>query len=372
MANEVGTMSISLEKIELTSRQLQIDDIAADVLYIGAIGFEDRTFGFLNESLKRKKHFKSSIAIKYVPDNSSNREAEFFEFTKRIFQENHVIVYDRFCPDNFSAALSEIIQHTQSVSQVILDVSAMSKMLIVILLYGLRNVNLPLSIIYAPAKVYHPSRDNFEVVKSKIEKESSDISPYFLTTDVYTVVTTTTLSSIAMQGAPLAVIAFPNFNFLEIAALLNETNAQKLFLIESIKDLGENSWRLDAIRWINRGLKSYVTPTYYVVEASDINANIKVLEEIYQREKLGHKIVLSPTGGKLQAVATFCLKAMHPDIHIIYPVVRQFAQDYTEGYLPHLEFFLPSFSKYVNALNQYRKSELLEIAELIKSKLELS
>ncbi|MGD6935202.1 MAG: hypothetical protein ACQCN5_13460 [Candidatus Bathyarchaeia archaeon] len=368
MANEVGTMS-SLKKIELQSRPLQISDVKDDILYIGAIGFEDRAFGFLNEALKQKKHFKKSIAIKYNPNNFNNREAEFFQFTKNIFQENVVVTYDRFCPDNFNAIISEIVQCTQTVSQVIIDVSAMSKMLIVVLLYGLRNVNLPLSIIYAPAKVYHPLRDNFEAVKSKIEKESSDVSPYFLTTDVYTVVTTTTLSSIAMQGAPLAMIAFPNFNYLEIAALLNETNAQKLFLIESIKDLGENSWRLDAIRWINRGLKSYVTPTNYVVEASDINANIKVLEEIYQQEKLSHKIALSPTGGKLQAVAAFCLKIMHPDIHIIYPVVRQFAQDYTEGYQAHLEFFLPSFSKYVNTLNDYRKSELFEIAELIKRKL---
>ena len=83
-----------------------------------------------------------------------------------------------------------------------------------------------------------------------------------------------------------------------------------------------------------------------------------------------HKIALSPTGGKLQAVATFCLKIMHPDIHIIYPVVRQFAQDYTEGYLSHSEIYLPNFKEYTAILDQYRKRGLSDIEQIIKSKAE--
>jgi hypothetical protein len=78
---------------------------------------------------------------------------------------------------------------------------------------------------------------------------------------------------------------------------------------------------------------------------------------------------LSPTGGKMQAVASFCMKIMHPDIHILYPVVRQFAQDYTQGCASHEEYYFDNFSELTKTLSQYRKKELAKIGKIIKEKL---
>lgn len=293
-----------------------------------------------------------------------NRRSEFADFAEKVFHSIDWKTYDRPFPEKFTQALHEIAENSRFVSRVVVDISAMSKMLIIILLNGLKNLDCQLSIIYSPAEVYHPLREIYE----KKAKSESDAFPYFLTSDVYKVVSTSELSSIAMQGAPLIMIAFPNFNYREIAALLNETNAQKLFLIESVRDLKENAWRLNAIRWINRSLKTYVTTAHETVDASDINANIRILDNIYDKCHLTHKIALSPTGGKLQAVASFCLKIMHPDIHILYPVVREFAEDYTEGYLPHLEIFFGSFRDYILILDQHRRSGLSEIDQILKSR----
>lgn len=350
------------ERIELFLKHLEIDALPEDTLYIGSVGFEDRSLGFMNDAANHGKKLESCVAIEYRPFNPRNRKTEFADLAAKVFSTVQWKIYNRKYPENFTQSLNDVIELSRSVSLIVVDISGMSKMLVVVLLYGLRKRNLPLSIIYAPAKIYHPLKDNYEKVKSKF----SCSFPYFLTTDVYRVVTTIELSSIAMQGAPLAMIAFPNFNHLEIAALLNETNAQKLFLIESIKDPKQNAWRLEAIRWINRGLKTYVTPQCQEVDASDINANIRILESIYNDYHLTHKIVLSPTGGKLQAVATFCLKIMHPDIHIVYPVVREFAEDYTEGYLAHSEIFFQSFREYTNRLDQYRLRGLSEIEQILE------
>jgi hypothetical protein len=114
-------------------------------------------------------------------------------------------------------------------------------------------------------------------------------------------------------------------------------------------------------------LKAYATPICYETDASDINANIAILDKIYNEFHLTHKIVLSPTGGKLQAIATFCLKNMHPDIHIVYPVVREFEQDYTEGYLTHSEIFFPSFKVFADKLNRHRMIGLSEIRQILKN-----
>jgi hypothetical protein len=351
-----------LDQIELHTKHLKMDAIPKETLYIGVAGFEDRCLGFLKNAAAQGKKFQSCVAIEYQPFDTRNRKTEFTDSAAKVFDGIQWKTYDRFSPEDFTQSLHEIIDLSRSISRVIVDVSAMSKMLVVVLLHGLRDLNLPLSIIYAPAEVYHPLKGDYEKAKGKL----SDASPYFLTTDVYKVVTTTALSSIAMQGAPLVVIAFPNFNHLEIAALLNETNAQKLFLIESVAPLEQNAWRLDAIRWINRGLETYVTPSCYRTDASDLNANIEILESIYDDWHLSHKIALSPTGGKLQAVATFCLKNMHPDIHIVYPVVRKFAKDYTEGYLAHSEISFQNFRDYVTKLDHYRMRRLSEIKQIIE------
>jgi hypothetical protein len=137
-------------------------------------------------------------------------------------------------------------------------------------------------------------------------------------------------------------------------------------LLESAPLSEQDAWRLDAVEWINRGLTTYVTPAWHRIDALDINANIEILERIYDDWHLTHKIALSPTGGKLQAVATFCLKNMHPDIHIAYPVVREFAKDYTEGCLLHSEISFSNFRDYVTKLDQYRKRTLSEIKELVE------
>jgi hypothetical protein len=352
----------ALKQIGLSLKPLEISAFPHETLYIGVAGFEDRALGFLKSALDQGKKLQSCIAIEYQPFNHRNRRTEFADYAMKVFGNIQWKTYNRFSPEDFTKPLHEIMDLSRSVFRVVVDVSAMSKMLVVVLLHGLRDLNLPLSIIYAPAKVYHPLKADYEKAKAKL----SDASPYFLTTDVYKVVTTTSLSSIAMQGAPLVMIAFPNFNHLEIAALLNEMNAQKLFLVESVARPEQDAWRLDAIRWINRGLKTYVTPVCYQTEASDPNANIEILESIYNDWHLTHKIALSPTGGKLQAVATFCLKNMHPDIHIVYPVVRKFAKDYTEGYLAHSEIYFQNFRDYVAKLDHYRKRGLSEIKQIIE------
>jgi hypothetical protein len=335
-----------------------------DILYIGTAGFEERSLGFLKDATIQKKRLKFCIAIEYLPFDIENRKSEFAALAAKIFCSVEWKTYDRPFPQKFTQVLHEIVEDSRFVSRVVVDISAMSKMLVAVLLNGLKNLNCPLSIVYAPAKSYYPLRDVYEK-KAKSKPESF---PYFLTSDVYRVVSTTELSSIAMQGAPLIMVAFPNFNYREIAALLNETNAQKLYLIESVRDLEEDAWRLEAIRWINRGLKTYVTPLCETVVSSDTNANIRILDRIYDNYHLTHKIAVAPTGGKLQAVATFCLKIMHPDIHILYPVVREFEKDYTEGYLPHLEIFFKNFRDYTNTLDRHRQSSLSEINEILRKK----
>lgn len=351
---------------KLRLRDLHLKSLPNNIVYIGSAGFEDRALGFLLRAKGESRKFSVCVGINYEPFNNRNRCEEFEKLALDIFQSFCWKTYDRKCPENFEESINQLIFLSSTASQIVIDISGMSKMLIVVILYGLRHTKVPVSIIYAPAEKYYPTRLNFAREKGKAE--STDYFPYFLTTDVYKVVTTTKLSSIAMHDAPLVMVAFPNFNHLEISALLNETNSQKLFLIDSVKNLEHNSWRLEAIKWVNRGINKYVSPVTYEIDASDINANIDLLEAIYNEWHLTHKVALSPTGGKLQAVATFCLKVMHPDIHVVYPVVRHFAEEYTEGFTSHKEIFFQDFSEYTHHLDMHRRKSLLQIQQLLSTR----
>jgi hypothetical protein len=162
-------------------------------------------------------------------------------------------------------------------------------------------------------------------------------------------------------------IAFPNFNHLELTALLSEMNPQHLVLIEGVPNPSRNAWRLNAIKWINRGLDAYLTPTRYEIDPLDLESSLSLLEKIHNLYRNTHKVMVSPTGSKLQAVAVFCLKSMHPDVHIVYPVVRAFAEEYTSGWTNLLEIFIEDFRSFTSSLNAHRLKSLMAIPELSPS-----
>jgi hypothetical protein len=346
----------------LTQKPVKVDELPSSTFYIGAAGFEDRALALLNIFEKSKRRFQHCEAIEYEPYNPRNRRSAFDQKAGDLFESVSWETYHRFQPEAFADALRRTRERSLMSSQVLLDVSAMSKMLIVVMLEGLRSLDCPLSIVYSAAEIYHPTKSEYEK-RTLVPPEP----PIFVTTDVFRVVTTHALSSIAMQGAPILMIAFPNFNYLELMALLNEINPHQLILIENSTTSIEDNWKLEAIRKINRGVETYLEPKRFLTDPLNLEANLSILDEIYNEYCYTHKVALAPTGGKLQAVAAFFFKVMHPDIHIVYPAVRDFAKDYTDRYLDPSQVYFPSFQKFVAQLDKHRIENLLEIGRSMKN-----
>jgi hypothetical protein len=247
----------------------------------------------------------------------------------------------------------------------------MSKLLIMVLLHGLRNLDVNLSLVYAEADIYHPTFEKFGLEKQRYQSETESL-PIFLTTAVYDIVTTSSLSTVAMQGYPLMMITFPTFNYNELSALVNEITHQHLILLEGRPHERHNDWRLEAIRWLNRRIIKHLnngeilTEEKRIVSTFDYKETIKILEEIYQSYKYSRKIVVVPTGSKFQTFGMFLFKQMHPDIQVIYPVTKKFADMYTKGYKAIWEISFPSFSRFLSQLDGYRKGGLFELNNAIQ------
>lgn len=353
---------------------LYVAALPEPMLYIGAVGFEDRAFGVLNETLRVGKKIDHVIGIEYRPYNKKNRIDEFKDtLNKLVLPEAniHWSIYDRYVPDEFIEEIFKIVNFIPGDYNIVVDISAMSKLLIVVLLHGLRELPNRVTIVYTEAKVYHPTPEAYTAKKTELDKETEN-PPVFLTTDIYDIVTTKSLSSVAMQGFPLLMVAFPTFNHLELFALVNDITPQHLILLDGRPHEGHNYWRQEAIRHLNRKIiqgsfskDDFPPEERKVISTFDYKETIRLLEEIYAHYKYNRKIIVAPTGSKLQSLGIFLFKQMHPDIQIIYPVTKGFANEYTEGSRAFWQIVFDHFSNWNNVLNDYRRYTLRELKRLL-------
>ncbi|MCX9009870.1 MAG: hypothetical protein OIN66_02000 [Candidatus Methanoperedens sp.] len=159
-------------------------DIPESSIYIGVAGFEDRCFTFLEKCIESHVQFNRIIGIKYKPIDATNRVEYFKELAINSTKEGllEFIVYDRFNPEDFSNSIQELRKLVFSTEDIFIDISGMSKFLIVVLLYGLREYSGTIHIVYCEAEMYYPSPEKYEAEKESLPEETP---PSFLTTNVY-------------------------------------------------------------------------------------------------------------------------------------------------------------------------------------------
>ena len=94
------------------------------------------------------------------------------------------------------------------------------------------------------------------------------------------------------------------------------------------------AWRTDAIDQMNH---STVTTLQHVevheVSTIDYRKTLKLILDLYKRYSAFDRIVIAPTGSKMQAVAIGIVRGVLGDLQIIYPTPLQFLNPghHTEG-----------------------------------------
>ncbi len=349
---------------------LDISKIPQDSVYVGVAGFEDRCFTFLEKCYQDNIKIQNVVGIIYEPFDEKNNVKKFQELSEKVAVETDIelVTYDRHNPEAFSDDFTSIYEKCSTTKNIIVDISGMSKFLIVILLYKLKNYEGNVHIVYCEAGIYHPLREEYES-KKKIYVE--DTIPSFLTTNVYNIVTTTELSSTSMQNYPLFLIAFPTFNYKDMFTLLNEITPQYLFKIEGKPKEEQDHWRLEALKWINRELDNDFDPSIKGISRKELSTfnyveTIESLNAIYEKYKYTHKCIITPTGSKLQTLGVLFFKQMYPEIQLVYPVTSHFLDEYTEGCkeLWHIKF--NCFAEFMREVSSFRKSKLHELESMLQ------
>jgi hypothetical protein len=345
-----------------------IDDAATEVLIVSC-GFEDRSLELLRLYRREGRALSGIVIFEYEPSDKRNRNQELKQLLLdlRVPAEAQVwLKYQRFYPDSFEPLSKVLRRFVARSARIVLDISGMSRLLIVLVLDACRGLEVELMIGYCEAALYHPTEAMFKTKKKVVKKSASA----FLTGDVYDIVSALPLSTVTMQGHARLMIAFATFNPRELIALLNELSVQQLILIEGRPHLEKDMWRLKATQELNARVDEFITVDHVIAGTFDYRETLRALVAAYSKYGETHRILLAPIGSKLQAVAAFLSCQIWPDVQIVYPVAKSFFTEYTEGVASVWQIRFKSYPETLALLRSVRMAglnSLLERIDLLES-----
>jgi hypothetical protein len=306
-------------------------------------GFEDRVLGVLDNALLGSAPFKV-VVVEYLPFVPQNRSSIIREKCVRYGLSFSDVTYDRQNPAGFGEALLDRLGNCDG--RIFVDVSGMSRLLIVQVLVALGNRTARFShcfVAYTEAKIYPPSQAE---VEAKIAQRNVDptYSVLFLSSGVFEVTIVPELSSASIPLGQTRLIAFPSLEAYQLTALRAELQPSRFTFIHGIPPSQANAWRLEAIRRINR--VDTVTHDAVTTSTLDYRETLDCLLRLYSTQSERERLLISPTGSKMQTVAVGLFRTFMDDVQIVYPTPKEFRSPYTEGvgqlYTLALEGFSPS------------------------------
>lgn len=344
----------SVERIDHKIRKLQKPEVSliseveigeGDILVLAA-GFEDRCIEVLSRAIIKNKCNFSLLLIKYLPQVQDNKSDEILELCNANKIKTFEITYDRGNPVGIGDRFLEVA--LQFKGNIFIDVSGMSRLLIVQLIVSLGQSQRNFSnsfVLYTEAMKYPPTE---EAVKEALSRNIDDDFTYrfmFISTGVLGLSIVPELSSVALQGQPVRLVAFPSFNVDQLSVLIGELQPSCLTLLHGLTPAKENHWRMNAIKKLNR-IEEGSCDESFNVSTLDYRQTLDCLADIYNKHGSMERIILAPIGSKMQAVAVGIFRTFMSDIQIVYPATRQFAapKEYTVGVSSVYKLKLDGFS----------------------------
>lgn len=337
-------------------------------LLISSYGFEDRTLGWTNYQVTNQGKLSHVLMYKYSPKKGDNKIKQINANLEKlgISKSNCTTLdYNVNSPNLVEFELSDFLQK-MNFDEIVVDITSMTKFLILICLASLRYFDGTLKIVYTEGQDYSPSYD--EYINSK---EDMAFLVKYPSQGVKSLLRANCLTSIRMQGQPTVLVAFTSFNEQLIRHLLGSLNPHRIIFINGVPPRDEYVWRAQATQEIHKKLisdYSYDNPVdekgYLINSSSTLsyNESISLLNSIYEKYGNYERIVCGATGSKMQTVGLLFAKLIHPDIHIEYPTPDSYySKGLSIGIKEIHEIKIDKFSSFISLQKNLSDKELLKI-----------
>lgn len=314
---------------------------AKDCLILCA-GFEDRAVEVLDKVSAATPGGFGVVLIEYLPAIVDNKASMLGAKLQRCGGKITRLVYDRENPAGF--AVTAVKSCAAYTGRLVIDISAMSRLLIVQLLVELKNHPGLLErsvILYTEAKEYPPTGEEVRRLLAE-RRENPALAIHLLSSGVFEITVVPELSSSSIAGEQTRLIAFPSFNAEQLTAIRAELQPSRLVLFHGVPPDPKNSWRQDAIKQLNETYE--LVCEEISVSTLDYRQTLEQLLLIYDNHAERDRIVVCPTGSKMQTVSVGLFRAFLEDVQIVYPTPQRFTStNYTKGigqsYMLDLAFF---------------------------------
>jgi len=294
-------------------------------LFISAYGFEDRTLGWISYQEGQGKILTESLIVKYLPSKGENKADEIRKGLRKIgIDFPNEWEFDISEPGEIEERIKKKIGSIDKYEEVILDVSSLTKFLILVFLCVLSKYKGFLRIVYTEANNYPPSKSQYNDLKI-----DPALIQHFPTQGFGTILRAKSLSSIRMQGQPVCLIAFTSFNEQLIKYMLGTINPYRLIILNGKPPRSDLRWREKATYEIHKKLMDVYEKTNPInpdtglpqarIDTLRYHETFFAIEKIYKEHCNYERIIIAATGSKMQTVGLFFNKIAHPDIHIEYP-----------------------------------------------------
>ncbi len=286
--------------------------------------------GILRNALAANSEF-NVVIVNYLPPITENRYKDIRAICQEAGLNKIEIDYDRENPTRFGTTLLEKMSGIRG--RIYLDVSAMSRLLIVqslVALAGRSSGFRDCFVAYAEAIEYPPTDSEVNQAREKAKEDPMN-TILLLSSGVFDITIVPELSSTSISGGQTRLVAFPTFNPDQLTALLNELGPSRITFIYGVPPHPLNQWRTEAIEIINH-LES--SPHEKILTSTlDYRETLDALLNLYARYSERERLLVSPTGSKMQAVAVGVFRAFIDDVQIVYPTPKEFLSpaNYTRG-----------------------------------------
>lgn len=337
--NEVMTAAEHLQAIDWpVLREADVPGIEAGDCLLVCAGFEDRAVEALRRVRESDRGNFSLGVVSYSPSYRQNKLVSIIEIGRSARLETTEFPYDRENPAGTGERLADF---ASAFNRVYVDISGMSRLLIVQTLVALLATEAPVTIVYGEAESYPPSRDQFDSDR----EDRTGVAPGYLSSGIFEIAATPELASVSMPGEAIRLLAFPSFDPAQLANLLQELQPTYVDLVHGLSPAVENRWRREAIRSLNSSILDPLRKKNdHKACTRDYRETLRILLDIYRERSMFDRLVVAPTGSKMQAVAVALFRAVLYDVQVVYPTPQTFTEPdrYTVGTRQLYELDLPT------------------------------
>jgi hypothetical protein len=283
-------------------------------LFIGALGFEERTTGAVASLVDRDVRIEKFVLMEYDMYHQANekRRDKYEEFINVLTRERTyhspgapVANPDNIFPEKMKSLLQALVKAAHP--KILFDCTSCTSSILSKTLAVLLNYPCDLTVLYSEAKDYSPTREDWKSRKHKPYDKWIQ-GPF---AGVRYVEKPPILQADDVGEQPVLLILFPTFNTERTNGVLAELDpTDRIWVIGEPHDLAKDAYRVEME-------KSYAAPIVYPgdkwlgLTTFDYRKTLLALGGMYAEKHFDYRIFIMPHGSKMQTLGVNLFRVAH-------------------------------------------------------------